>query len=86
MGVSDSLRFPVYFSVDVKLSREFMVHMRFKENAKRKKISIGVFSLDVANRLNPYDVFNDVTAPAPLFGQFAGFQRRLTGLDINLSE
>jgi hypothetical protein len=86
VGVPNSLRFPIYFSLDVKLSREFMVHMPFKENAKRRKISIGVFSLDVTNRLNPHDVFNNVTAPAPLFGQFAGFQRRLTGLDINLSE
>jgi hypothetical protein len=84
VGVPDSLRFPVYFSLDVKLSRDFMVHMPFKENAKRRKINIGVFSLDVTNRLNPHDVFNNVTAP--LFGVFAGFQRRLTGLDINLSE
>jgi hypothetical protein len=87
VGVPDSLRFPIYFSLDVKLSREFMVHMPFKENAKRRKISIGVFSLDVTNRLNPHDVFNNVTVGAPLFlGEFAGFQRRLTGLDINLSE
>ncbi len=85
VGVPNSLRFPVYFSLDVKLSREFTVHMPFKENAKRRKISIGVFSLDVTNRLNPHDVFNNNTHP-PLFGQFDGFQRRLTGLDINLSE
>ncbi len=86
VGVPDSLRFPVYFSLDVKLSREFTVHMPFKENAKRRKISIGVFSLDVTNRLNPHDVFNNVTGCAPFLGVFAGFQRRLTGLDINLSE
>ncbi len=87
VGVPDSLRFPIYFSLDVKLSREFMIHMPFKENAKRRKISIGVFSLDVTNRLNPHDVFNNVTVGSPLFlGEFAGFQRRLTGLDINLSE
>ena len=87
VGVPNSLRFPVYFSLDVKLSREFTVHMPFKENAKRRKISIGVFSLDVTNRLNPHDVFNTVAPVAPLFlGEFAGFQRRLTGLDINLSE
>jgi hypothetical protein len=62
--------------------------MPFKENAKRRKISIGVFSLDVTNRLNPHDVFNNNNngAPPPLFGQFDGFQRRLTGLDINLTE
>ncbi len=85
-GVPNSSRFPVYFSLDVKLSREFTVHMPFKENAKRRKINIGVFSLDVTNRLNPHDVYNNTGAPLPLFGQFAGFQRRLTGLDLNLSE
>jgi hypothetical protein len=84
VGVPDSLRFPVYFSLDVKLTREFTIHMPFKENAKRRKISIGVFSQDVTNRLNPHDVFSNVTSP--LFGAFDGFQRRLTGLDINLSE
>ncbi len=87
LGTPNSLRFPIYFSLDVKLSREFTVHMPFKENAKRKKISIGVFSLDVTNRLNPHDVYNNPSTPAPFFwGQFAGFQRRLTGLEINLGE
>ena len=84
VGVPDSLRFPIYFSLDVKLSRSFMIPMGFKENAKRRKINIGIFSLDVTNRLNPHDVFNNVTSP--LFGVFAGFPRRLTGLDINLGE
>jgi hypothetical protein len=87
VGTPDSLRFPIYFSLDVKLSREFTVHMPFKENAKRRKISIGIFSTDVTNRLNPHDVFNNVSTGAPFFlGEFAGFQRRLTGLDINLTE
>ena len=84
LGVPNSLRFPIYFSMDVKLSREFSVRMPFKDNAKRYKINIGIFSLDVTNRLNPHDVFNTVTAP--FYGQFAGFQRRLTGLDIKLTE
>lgn len=84
VGAPNSLRFPVYFSLDVKLSRDFMIPMGFKENSKRRKVNIGIFSLDVTNRLNPHDVFNNVTSP--LFGVFAGFPRRLTGLDINLSE
>jgi hypothetical protein len=87
VGAPDGLRFPVYFSLDVKLSRDFTVHMPFKENAKRKKISIGVFSQDVTNRHNPHDVYNNISTPAPFFpGEFAGFQRRLTGLIINLGE
>jgi hypothetical protein len=84
VGAPDSLRFPVYFSLDVKLARVFTVHMPFKENAKRRKVSIGVFSLDVTNRHNPHDVFSNVTSP--LFGAFDGFQRRLTGVEINLSQ
>jgi Carboxypeptidase regulatory-like domain/TonB dependent receptor len=83
-GVPNSLRFPLYFSLDVKLSREFTVRNPFKENSKSKKISIGVFSLDVTNRFNPHDVFNIQTSP--LFGQFDGFQRRLTGLELNLTQ
>jgi hypothetical protein len=86
VGVPDSLRFPIYFSLDAKLSREFTARMPFKDNGKRKKINIGIFSQGVTNRLNPHDVYNNVTAPPLLFGQFAGFQRRLTGLDINLTE
>ena len=84
VGEPDNLRFPVYFSLDVKLSREFAVRNPFKENSKVRKISIGVFSLDVTNRLNPRDVFNIQTSP--LFGQFDGFQRRLTGLELNLTQ
>jgi carboxypeptidase family protein len=84
IGVPDSLRFPIYFSLDVKLSREFTVRNPFKENSKSRKISIGVFSLDVTNRFNPHDVFNIQTSP--LFGQYDGFQRRLTGLEINLTQ
>jgi hypothetical protein len=84
VGVPNSLHFPIYFSLDVKLSREFTVPVTHKGTTKRYRFNVGIFSLDVTNRLNPHDVFNNVTAP--LFGQFAGFQRRLTGLDINLTE
>ncbi|HLK20350.1 MAG TPA: TonB-dependent receptor, partial [Bryobacteraceae bacterium] len=84
VGVPNRLRFPIYFSLDVKLSRKFNIRNPFKENSKRKKISIGVFSLDVNNRFNPRDVFNIQTSP--LFGRYDGFQRRLTGLEINLTQ
>jgi len=84
VGVPDGLRFPIYFALDVKLSREFTVHNPFKKDSPRRKIRVGVFSLDVTNRLNPRDVFSNIDSP--LFGQFAGFQRRLTGLEIDLTE
>jgi hypothetical protein len=86
VGVANSLRFPTYFSLDVKLYRDFPIRIPFKERPKGKgrKIRIGVYSLDVTNRQNPHDVFNNITAP--LFGQFAGFQRRFTGLALGLGE
>jgi hypothetical protein len=86
VGVPNSFRFPTYFSLDVKLYRDFPIHIPFKERPKGKvrKIRVGVYSLDVTNRQNPHDVFS--TVGAPLFGQFDGFQRRFTGLALSLGE
>lgn len=89
VGVPNSLRFPTYFSLDVKLYRDFPLHIPFKErpSGKVRKIRLGVYSLDVTNRQNPHDVFNNVGVAPPLFlGEFDGFQRRFTGLAIGLGE
>ena len=59
--------FPIYLSLDVELRREFTVRMPFKGNAKRKKVSIGILSQDVTNRLNPHDVYNNINTGAPFF-------------------
>ncbi len=86
VGVPNSLRFPTYFSLDVKVYRDFRIHIPFKERpaGKVRKIRVGVYSLDVTNRQNPHDIFS--TAGSPLFGQFDGFQRRFTGLALSLGE
>jgi hypothetical protein len=84
VGIPNSLRFPIYFSLDAKIYRQFTVHIPFKENSKRRKIRVGVYSLDVTNRRNPHDVYNNITSP--LFGVFAGLQRRFTGLAIDLGQ
>ncbi len=86
VGVPNSLRFPTYFSLDVKVYRDFPIRIPFRERPKGKvrKIRVGVYSLDVTNRQNPHDVFSNVTSP--IFGQFAGFQRRFTGLALGLGE
>ncbi len=84
VGAPNSLRFPIYFSLDAKIYRDFNFHLPFGEHRKTRKIRLGVYCLDVTNRQNPHDVFNNVTSP--LFGQFAGFQRRFTGLAIGLGE
>jgi len=86
VGVPNSLRFETYFSLDVKVYRDFPIHIPFKErpNGKVRKIRVGVYSLDVTNRQNPHDVFNNTASP--IFGQFDGFQRRFTGLALSLGE
>ena len=86
VGVPNSQRFPVYYSLDVKVYRDFPIHIPFKERptGKVRKIRIGVYSIDVTNRQNPHDVYSNVASP--IFGQFAGFQRRFTGLALGLGE
>jgi hypothetical protein len=86
VGAPNSLRFPTYFSLDVKVYRDFPIRIPFKERptGKIRKIRIGVYSLDVTNRQNPHDVYNNTASP--IFGQFAGFQRRFTGLALGLGE
>jgi len=82
VGVPDDQRFPIYFSLDVRLYREFAVHIPRTERSKTHKVRLGVYSTDITNRQNPHDVYNNVTSP--IFGQFAGFQRRYTGLVLDL--
>jgi len=81
VGVPNTERFPIYFSLDVRLYREFTFHIPHTERSKLHKFRLGVYSTDLTNRQNPHDVFNDVTSPS--FGQFAGFQRRYTGLVLD---
>ncbi len=86
VGAPNSLRFPTYYSLDVKVYRDFPIHIPFRERPKGKvrKIRVGVYSLDVTGRQNPHDVYSNVASP--IFGQFAGFQRRFTGLALGLGE
>jgi len=81
VGLPDNQRFPLYFSLDVRLYREFSFHIPRTDRAKKHKFRLGVYSTDLTNRQNPHDVFNNVTSPN--FGDFAGFQRRYTGLVLD---
>jgi Carboxypeptidase regulatory-like domain len=83
-GVPNTNRFPIYFSMDAKIYRDFTVHMPFGDRTKTTTIRLGVSSNDVTNRHNPHDVFNNNTSP--LYGQFAGFQRRFTEFLIVLTK
>ena len=82
VGIPNDKRFPIYFSLDVRLYREFSFHIPKTESSKIHKLRVGVYSTDITNRQNPHDVYSNVTSPA--FGKFAGFQRRYTGLVLDL--
>jgi hypothetical protein len=84
VGAPESLRFPFYISLDAKLYRDFPIHFPFTENSKKHKVRVGVFTLNGTNHQNPHDVYNNVSSP--IFGEFAGFQRRFTGVTIGLGE
>jgi len=96
VGLPNSQRFPIYFTLDAKVYKDFIIRIPFLDRSRGRKIRLGVFSLDVTNRQNPHDVFNNSGLPAsissppgslpPFYGQFAGFQRRFTGLAIGLGE
>jgi hypothetical protein len=81
-GVPDGLRFPTYFSMDIRVYREFPLHFPFMERSKSRKIRLGFYSTDVTNHHNPHDVYSNVTSP--IFGQFAGFQKRVDGVVLDL--
>lgn len=84
VGVPNGQRFPRYFSLDARLYREFSLRLSHKDNTKKHKVRLGVYSTDITDRLNPHDVFSNITSPN--FGQFAGFQRRYTGMVLDFVE
>jgi hypothetical protein len=84
VGVPNGLRFPTYFSLDGRIYREFPLHLPFMKASAKRKIRFGVYSLNLTGRRNAHDIYNNVTAP--LFGQFAGFDKRIDGLVIDVVE
>ena len=82
VGVPNSQRFPVYFSLDARIYREFPLRLPFMERSTKRKIRFGVYTINLINHLNPLAVYSNVASP--LFGEFAGFQHRVDGLVIDL--
>jgi hypothetical protein len=82
VGVPNGLRFPTYFSLDGRIYREFPLHLPFMKGSTKRKIRFGVYSLNLTGRKNAHDIYNNITATK--FGQFAGFDKRIDGLVIDL--
>jgi hypothetical protein len=82
VGAANSLRFPTFFSLDARIYRDFPLRLPFIGRSRNRKIRLGLYSLNLTNHKNPHDIYNNVVSP--LFGQFAGFNRRIDGLVIEI--
>jgi Carboxypeptidase regulatory-like domain len=81
VGAPNSSRYPTFFSLDVRVYKEFALRVPFLGRSANRKLRFGLYSLDVTNHQNPHAVYNEVASP--LFGRFAGFDRRLDGFVID---
>ncbi len=83
VGTPNGQRFNSFFTLDVKLYREFRIPFLGSEHGRGKAhhVRLGIYSLNVTNHGNFNAVYNNVTAPT--FGQFAGFQDRREGAVID---
>jgi len=86
VGTPNGQRFNSFFTLDVKLYREFRIPFLGAEHGKGGKgkghhVRLGIYSLNLTNHGNFNAVFNNVTAPN--FGQFAGFMDRREGAVID---
>jgi hypothetical protein len=81
VGRPNSQRFPTYFSLDMKVYRDFKLP-EFAGRLRDHRLRIGIYSLNVTNHLNPHDVYNNTASP--VFGHFVGFQHRVNGMLIDI--
>ena len=75
VGTPNSHRFPTYFSLDVKIYREF--RLPGPSLLRNHSVRLGIYSLNLTNHQNARDVINSIESP--YFGHFVGFQHRVTG-------
>jgi hypothetical protein len=80
VGQPNSLRMPTFFSLDLKLTKDF--RLPFVPVLKKHKLRGGFQIFNVTNHSNPRDVFNNVTSP--FFGHFVGFQHRFYDASVDI--
>jgi hypothetical protein len=83
VGTPNGQRFATFFTMDIKIYRQFRVPFFGSDHGKGKghHVRLGFYSLNVTNHGNYNAVFNNVTAPN--FGQFVGFLDRRDGAVID---
>jgi hypothetical protein len=81
VGTPDGQRFPTFFSLDVKVYRDFTVRLPFLGKERARKIRFGLYSINLTNHANPLEVYSNVMSP--VFGHFVGFQHRVEGFVLD---
>ena len=78
-----SARFPAFFSLDIRIYRDFELRAPFLGRSKKgRKLRLGVYSLNLTDHRNPHDVYTNMASP--LFGKFAGYYGRIDGLVLDI--
>jgi hypothetical protein len=80
VGEPNRRRFPTFFSIDVKLTKDFRVPGI--PWVKQHKLRGGLSIYNITNRANPRDVFNNISSL--FFGHFVGDQHRFFEGDVDL--
>jgi hypothetical protein len=74
VGLPNRSRFPLFYSFDVKWTKEFHMSPLPWHFFKRHVFRAGLAVFDITGHLNPLDVYNNTASP--YFGHFVGFQHR----------
>ena len=82
IGRPNSHRFSTFFSLDLKVYRDFK--LPFASHSSRHKLRIGGYSINATQHANYHDVFNNVASPT--FGQFTGLLHRVDGFVLEVVE
>jgi hypothetical protein len=80
-GTPNNQRYPVYFSADWKVYRDFPIPFGIYQG---HKFRLGFYSLNATGRRNPHEVYNNIASPR--FGTFTGLGKRINGIVIGLGE
>ena len=80
-GTPNSQRYPIYFSVDWRIYRDFALPFGIH---KGHKFRLGIYSVNTTGRKNPNAVYNNITSS--MFGNFAGLGKRINGIVIGFAE
>jgi Carboxypeptidase regulatory-like domain len=81
VGTPNGERFPTYFSLDLKVYREFRIPFLGNRRGKVHHFRFGAYTLNVTNHGNFNAVYNNVTSP--FYGTFVGFLYRHEGLILD---